>query len=449
MVPEHPWEGVDVYVYGAVVFDEGEKLFKMWYTAWGAKSGMRGCYATSADGVHWKKPQLGLVNFRGSNGNNLIRLTNWSHMGVIHSPGEPDSSRRYLALARRRGAFSADGLRFQTPPESKSIPGDLASDNVIPICYDEQGGRYVAFPKVVRRSGKHLRRSVSVSFSKDFLEWTKAETVLIPDARDDELSIRRTKALRDRVMFFEEDTGLRAAQFYGLCGFPYEGTYLGLLWVLDISGWKPGYKKVPGIGGEDGPNQVELVSSRDLRRWNRVANRALIIPVGAKGSWEAGQIYTVNRPIVVGDAIRLYYGGMGHTHGHPMYHEGKEASGIKTGIGLATLRLDGWVSIDSGEQEGTLTTKPLIFEAKEVVEGTKLVINAKAPRGSVVAEILDESDKPVSGFVKADCDSFRGDAIRHTVTWRGESDMRELAGKTVRLRFHLRNAKLYSFALRN
>ena len=153
----------------------------------------------------------------------------------------------------------------------------------------------------------------------------------------------------------------------------------------------------------------------------------------------------VNRPIIVGDEIWIYYGGMGHTHGHPMYHEGKKAVGIKTGIGLATLRLDGWVSIDAGKEEGTLTTKALIFEAKEVVEGKELVVNANAPGGSLIVEILDEAGKPLSGFVKADCDVFRGDAIRHRVSWKGKSDLRELAGRTVRLRFHLEGAKLYSF----
>jgi len=450
VVPEHPWEGVDVYVYGAVLYDEREKLFKMWYMAWGPESSGKSCYATSEDGIQWTKPNLGLYKFRSADKTKATNLTNlrWA-LGVIHSPEDPDPARRYKGLAHRRGTFSADGLQWKVHQESKNIPGDIAGDDVIPYCYDELGGRYVAFPKVLRRSGKYLRRSVGVAFSKDFLEWTEAETVLIPDARDDELSAQRTEAMRDRVMFFEEDASLRVAQFYGLCAFPYEGMYLGLLWVLDISGWKPGARKVPGVGGEDGPDQIELVSSWDLRRWNRVADRKLIIPVGAKGSWEAGQIYTVNRPIIVGDQIRIYYGGMGHTHGHPMYHDGKEAVGIKSGIGLATLRLDGWVSIDAGKEEGALTTKALIFESTEAIKGKVLVINAEAPGGAVVVEILDGAGKPLSGFGKGECDALRGDTIRHVVKWRGKSDLSELAGRSITLRFYLRDAKLYSFSFQD
>jgi len=49
------------------------------------------------------------------------------------------------------------------------------------------------------------------------------------------------------------------------------------------------------------------------------------------------------------------------------------------------------------------------------------------------------------------CQTFTGDAIRHTVTWDGNADLSELAdlsemtGKPVRLRFYLRSAKLFSF----
>ena len=444
LVSEHPWEGVEVYLYGTVLYDAAEETFKMWYFAWGPAIHGRGCYATSKDGIHWVKPKLGLIDFQGSTANNITKL--FHVLGVIDQPGDPNPARRYKALVGRRGFFSRDGLHWEAPTESKNIPGDIVEDNVIPICYDELGGRYVAFGKVNRESGKHLRRSVSVAFSKDFLNWTTAKTVLIPDARDDELAVKRTADLRDRVSFFEEDQSLRNAQFYGMCAFPYQGMYCGLLWVLDASGWKPGVKKLSAVGLEDGPVQVELVSSRDLLHWNRVANRELLIPVGPKGSWDAGIIFTVNWPIVVGDEIWIYYGGIEHTHGHPLFdstvNKDKQYPELKSGIGLATLRLDGWVSIDAAAAGGTLTTKPLLFDGKE------LVINASADGGSVAVEVLDGAGNPLPGFGKRDCDVLSVDAVRHTVTWRGESDLSQLADKPIRLRFHLRDVKLYSFVFR-
>ncbi len=95
-------------------------------------------------------------------------------------------------------------------------------------------------------------------------------------------------------------------------------------------------------------------------------------------------------------------------------------------------------------QEGTLTTKPL------VLEGDKLIINTKAPLGRVAVEILDpRNQRPIPGFTKADCVLFSGDAIRHRVRWKGKSDLSKLAGKTIQLRFYLKRAKLYSFAIVN
>ena len=108
-------------------------------------------------------------------------------------------------------------------------------------------------------------------------------------------------------------------------------------------------------------------------------------------------------------------------------------------IGIATLRLDGWVSIDAGAQEGTLTTKPL------VLEGKTLIVNVQASQGAMAVEILDRAGRPLSGFGRSDCNIFSGDAVRHRISWQGRSNLQEFAGKTVRLRFYLRNAKLYSF----
>ena len=57
-----------------VIWDEDERVFKAWYSGsdiapekWTAMG-----YATSADGVTWEKPQLGLHEFRGSRANNIV-----------------------------------------------------------------------------------------------------------------------------------------------------------------------------------------------------------------------------------------------------------------------------------------------------------------------------------------------------------------------------------------
>ena len=127
------------------------------------------------------------------------------------------------------------------------------------------------------------------------------------------------------------------------------------------------------------------------------------------------------------------------------------------GGGLATVRftqrLDGFLSLDAGDEPGTFITRPFVFE------GDKLVLNVAAG-GSVKVGItnlpgmevtgfnigLTNPPKiPVTGFGIGDCDPITTDSVRHVVTWKGDSDVGNLAGQVVRLRFEMQNAKLYAF----
>ena len=48
------------------------------------------------------------------------------------------------------------------------------------------------------------------------------------------------------------------------------------------------------------------------------------------------------------------------------------------------------------------------------------------------------------GFTAADCDEIVGDELERTVSWQGRTDLRALAGRAVRLRFHMVDADLYA-----
>jgi len=65
----------------------------------------------------------------------------------------------------------------------------------------------------------------------------------------------------------------------------------------------------------------------------------------------------------------------------------------------------------------------------------------------VVIELCDAAAKPLAGY--APSDPFTGDDLRHVVTFQGKSDVSALTGKPITLRFHLKNAVLYSFAFRD
>ena len=54
----------------------------------------------------------------------------------------------------------------------------------------------------------------------------------------------------------------------------------------------------------------------------------------------------------------------------------------------------------------------------------------------------------IPGFTLEDADPITAGATDQVVSWRGNADVSKLAGKPVKLRFHFKNAKLFSFQFR-
>lgn len=103
-----------------------------------------------------------------------------------------------------------------------------------------------------------------------------------------------------------------------------------------------------------------------------------------------------------------------------------------------TLRTDGFVAV-TARGRGQLRTHPVKFA------GAQLVLNyATSAAGSVRVEITDRSGRPVPGHGLRDCDPLVGDQIEGTVTWKGSADLSRLVGRSVRLRFVLEDADLFS-----
>ena len=63
--PTEPWEGDGMWAKNSTIYDSAEGLFKIWYN-----SAKRTGFATSADGINWDKPNLGIVEDNGSTKNN-------------------------------------------------------------------------------------------------------------------------------------------------------------------------------------------------------------------------------------------------------------------------------------------------------------------------------------------------------------------------------------------
>ena len=213
-------------------------------------------------------------------------------------------------------------------------------------------------------------------------------------------------------------------QFYQMPVFKYEGFYIGQLAAYHTFPEEPHIRFFGTI-------DIQLAASRDGIGWERVGDRKPFIPNGPPASIDSGEVYMANAPVRVGDELWFYYSPCAIEHG---------PTGRSGPICLAKLRLDGFVSVDAGEDMGTLVTQPFTFE------GDSLEINAQARGGLAAVAVLDRQGTQVPGFGKTDCAIFDSDSVRHTVTWRQVS-IGSLKGKVIRLKFYLRNARLYSFRL--
>ena len=108
-------------------------------------------------------------------------------------------------------------------------------------------------------------------------------------------------------------------------------------------------------------------------------------------------------------------------------------------VGLATLRVDGFASLGASFDGGEFITS-----AWEI-DGGQLVLNAKSDYGEICVELLDDEEQPLPGYSLEDCVPVTSDGLDLPVQWKDHQDLAGARGKTVRLRFQLKNARLYSY----
>ena len=419
---DRPWEGVAAitgpYVYGTVLQDGGK--LRLWYQV--LTRGNHVCYAESADGIQWSKPELGIIDYDGSKANNLLvsayqpEAAGGGHChnpSVILRPGEQDPQKRYALYGfdgqcgHPRVAFSPDGMHWRYAAETEKL---FSSSDVVNFFYDPYQVHYAATWKTRNRRG----RAVGIAWSKDGLTWTKPF---------------------EGPIFAADDLDPDATQIYGMPVFPYQGLYIGQPWIYSARYFRFGEYSVEKLheAQDDSPRtiDVQLAWSWDLVNWTRPPERGVLIVRGAKGTWDGGMIVTAHAPVIVGDKLYFYYGGCDGVHDQPR---------VKAAIGLATLRLDGFCSQRASEAEGWLITR------REPFHEPAVTINAKtASDGFVAAEILDRQNRVVPGYSREDCRSFTGDSVRHVLKWKTDAFAAGHVRPDYKLRFWLKNAELFSY----
>ena len=351
---------------------------------------------------------------------------------IIRDDSDPDPARRYKTIVPNvfrmdmgGTAVSPDGIHWT----EISFPGIVAGDEWN-LTFDAKEHLFLQYLK--KGHGKY-GRAIWLSTSTDFETWTAPEMIFEADDLDQELGKQRIKArIADPRMqkHVYNDPNVYGIDVYHMSPFRYESVYLGMPAMYHSMGKNT-------INNTDGFHLVELVSSRSLKNWTRQGDRKAFIPSSPIGSggYDTVQIIGPASAVVRDNELWFYYTGI-MTRG-PEYQTPGAASykHLGGGICLAVLRRDGFISLDAGEQAGTIQTKPFNLP------GTKLLVNVDAPKGNLRVEVLDGE-----GNVVARSEPLSGDLLSETVTW-AEGDIAKLKGRTSSLRFTLRNGQFYSYWL--
>lgn len=373
-----------------VWYDPQDKIVKMWYMRGGTS------YAISEDGIHWKLPVLDVKP-----GTNVVQTGARDSSTVWLDLEEKNPTRRYKMFRSVIGGgcryvlhFSADGIHWGEPILMGSACGDRSTVFWNPFrkvwvysirhgWTDERRRRYWEVRDLLK--DPYWKKEADAPY------WTGADSRDIPRA----------------------DYGI-PTQLYNLDGLAYESLMLGFfsIWY----GQPPPRPK---------PNQVLLGFSRDGWSWYRPDRRPFCGVSENPEDWNYGNVQSVvGACLVMGDTLYFYVSGR------------SKRGGV---TGLATLRRDGFASVDASAETGTLTTRPVRFKGKY------LFVNLDCPHGELRAEALDAKGNVIAPFSADRCRPLSVNKTLQAVTWKGAKDLSPLAGKNVRFRFHLRNGRLYAF----
>lgn len=462
IVADKPWEGERAQAWGSII-QEPDGLLRAWYFAFNTERAPneldRGgyAYAESRDGIHWDKPALGMVEFRGSKQNNLFYtfapdaknlvdeelarrgiglpaldesgrqigiLNNADGLTVVRDDDDPDPARRYKLVANMQDH------RMWAPYYKDRYP------NVSPAQVDQARsvmGQYI-------------------DTSPDGIRWTRRPRRLLAAKHGDYMTIARD--IRNRRWWLNE----RPWALYG--------RNAGLRVSADLNHWPPVADPVFSNDAENGfgktwewhggitpfnygnmdiglaekwsnagfGDRCELVCHRDGEPWRRVAPGQDYLEVGPEGAFDRILAFpTHNPPAVVGDRLHIYYTG-GGTGTNPK-------RGMPMAIGLATVRLDRFAGLAHSRRDaGRLLTKPVTVATANLEVNTELLNNGRV---RLALRYPDESVIP--GYSADDSQIDVGQPVRTPARWKTKPDLRDLIGKPVVLDFEVTSAILYAY----
>ena len=467
LTPDASWEvqpETSIGIYSSVMKDNDGRI-RIWYHV------RRGDYvssndeayvgyAESRDGIHFTKPKLNLIESDGTTANNIVIPTKVGGSSVWMDPNAPPEE-RYKNQSKVYnpdvwGEFhmhsSPDGIRWKLLRTLQIDRGGWDSQSI--VFWDPAIGRYVMYTRhwFAKRhgtaQGNENYRTVRRLESDDLTRWENQRIVMRPDEVD--LATYET-GVPLRPEGPESPPARVPVDYYGASVFKYpddRGVYV----MMANANWY-WYDREPVVTSirDDmdvvrqetrriyGPSRFDtrLAVSRDGKHFQRCGGRRPFMSPGPEGSFSSRMIWAMPNPIRMGDELWIYYSGTNRDHDGIV---DSAAASHLTGIGRAVMRVDGFVSADADYSGGQIVTPSIRFE------GSRLELNTDTGGGgSVLVELQDANGRPINGYTQKEAAFICGNSVRMPVRWAERQDVSELSGMPIRIRFVMRDCKLYAF----
>ncbi len=468
LMPDQTWErrpGASYGIYSSILKDADGRIRAWYHVRIGdyrsGKDEAHVAYAESDDGVHFTKPVLDLFESNGTTQNNVVIPGDIGGSSVWIDPHAPPEV-RYKNQAKVYSPpevwghlhmhGSPDGIHWKLLRDVELSRGGWDTQTI--VFWDPPVRRYVMytrhwFAKRHGTAGGNINyRTVRRLESDDLLEWGNQRIVMRPD--DVDMDTYETPfPLRPEGP--ERPYGRVPVDYYGASVFKYpdpEGVYV----MLANANWY-WYDREPivtvmrddmGVAREEtqniyGPSRFDarLSVSRDGVNFQRCGGRKAFLTPGKEGSFSSRMVWATPSPVPMGDELWIYYSGTNRDHDGVV---DPSAGRHLSGIGRAVMRLDGFVSADADYGGGELVTPAIRFE------GAQLELNLDTGGGgSVKVELQDHQGRPLTNYTESDASFLCGNSVRMPVRWGERTKVGELSGRPIRIRFVMRDCKLYAF----
>ncbi len=414
-----------------ICYDPEDGLYKLWYMpGWFHGTAL----ATSEDGIHWTRPDLDVVPGTnivwGEPGGNRTDNRDGCLVWLDHDTEDPAERFKMFQYYRH---IQHDGSTLSEGGLHVSADGVHWSKPVItPTVGDNTSYFYNPFRKKWCMSIRHGIASLGNQRARWYQE---RDRFLDTWSSDDEVFWQRA----DRLDLADPARPDHRVALYDLNVTAYESLMVGAFAIFrgpenDICA-KEGVPKTIDL---------ELGYSRDGFHFSRPDRSPFLASSRQNGDWNRAYLHACGGLFtVVGDELRFYFAGfsgesprLGPTDEGP--GRGRRVMYAGASTGLATLRRDGFASMDAGDEESELLTRPVRFE------GVRLFVNTECESdGEIRVEVCDKAGDAVENLNSERCNPIRKSTTRGEIKW-NDGNLGSVTDRDVRLRFRGRNCRLYS-----